>query len=356
MQYLKIFTKSSPFLVSCQNTFFFLNCQVRLWSLVKLVDVVVGYIHFSTSPFFNSRCGSPRFMAMVQLILNSQSCQPRKLVSRGGVESEMWRTETLRNQITSLVHYSFIQVFFWFSFFGSLFFILMTKQEQQLRAVERIRREQRPSWRKPIRVNITSVFRKLRRRRRLRGLTFTLQQQVIILPIVASPDQPDHPYWHRQHLQEGLAPPVRLVATAITATNPAASGTWEDGTKSVKEIGKLGSTTRNGSASSLGSTNTPTFVSTTFSGWWQSIYFPPPNPAYLLGVRGWLAVSHVVYKWHCVCVCVLYQKEWNVYTAELFCWHAAWLSETTAATLLVWPASVASSLCILVAYAILCCS
>jgi hypothetical protein len=88
---------------------------------VKLVDVVVGCIHFSTSPFFNSRCGSPRFMAMVQLILNSQSCQPRKLVSRGGVESEMWRTETLRNQITSLVHYSFIQVFFWFHFLVLLF-------------------------------------------------------------------------------------------------------------------------------------------------------------------------------------------------------------------------------------------
>lgn len=176
----------------------------------------------------------------------------------------------------------FIQIFFWFQFWSSL----MTKQEQQLLVVERIRREQRPSWRKPIRVIITSVSRNLplRRRRRLRGLT--LQQQVIILPIAASPDQPDHPYWHRQHLQEGLALPVPL-ATAITPTNPAASGTWEDGTKSAKEIEKPGSTTRNGSASSLGSTSTPTFVSTTFSGWWQSIYFP-------LIFRGWLAASHVV--------------------------------------------------------------
>ena len=174
------------------------------------------------------------------------------------------------------IHLSFkISFFLWF--LSCLWKKQKNKQEQQLPVVERIRREQQPSWRKPIRVIITSVFRNLPLRRRLRELTFTLQQQAIILPIVALPDHPVHPYWHRQHLQEELLPPVPLV-TAITAINPAAgaSGTWKNGTKSAKEIEKRGSTTQNGSASSRGSTNTPTFVSTTFSGSWQSIYSPSP--------------------------------------------------------------------------------
>ena len=241
-----------------------------------VVDVVV-WCSFS---FFKFPMCSLHFMAMIQFHHEFTILRAKK------VSESWWRRiwnvangNYIRNEIRNLVvsHYSFIHSSF-FSFFGSQIFVFLllpitkkTKQEQQLRVVEKIRREQRPSWRKPIRVIITSVFRNLplRRRRRLRELIFILQHQAIILPFVASPDQPD-PYWHRQQLQEGLPPPV-LLATAITATNPAASGTWKNGTKSAKETEKRGSTTRNGSASNRGSTNTPTFASTIFLGSWHSI-------------------------------------------------------------------------------------
>lgn len=142
MDFSKYPQRELPFLVPRVENF--RTSKKALGAHVEmLADVVV---RFYMPPVFNFPLQSLHLMAMVQSFTRHEFKIVRakkKLVNRGGVEYEMLQTENyIRNQITSvahaIAHSSFIQVF--------LYFLLVPlAQEQQLRVVEKIRREQRPS-------------------------------------------------------------------------------------------------------------------------------------------------------------------------------------------------------------------